>query len=223
MRIPFFNQHMALPFDGFQEHAEKVKECAWAFQQAIECFFSKECRKLVDYMNEVDRLETEADEIKVSIRRGLSNKSKLPVDKFQLFLYIQEQDKVLDCVEDCLNWISYHPNSDMPEALRKQFFDLVDSVIAPIEEVSHMVIEAKKYFADYSERQRRVVTDIIRSLHESEHEADRLEDSLKSEIFTTVTDPITVYHLVELAQRIGAIADHAENTGDIMRAMIEVD
>ena len=27
MRIPFFNMFMTSPFEGLQEHAEKVKEC----------------------------------------------------------------------------------------------------------------------------------------------------------------------------------------------------
>jgi len=223
MRISFFSQYAALPFDGFQEHAEKVKECAWAFQQATECFFSKDCKKFIEYMNEVDRLESEADEIKKNIRSVISKKSKMPVDKFNLFMYIQEQDKVLDCVEDCLNWISYHPVPVLPDELKKRFFDLVDAVIAPIEEVSVMVAEARKYFTDFSERQRNIVKGIIRNLHKSEHEADKIEEILKAEIFNQVTDPIAVYHMVELAKRLGDIANHAENTGDMMRAMIEVE
>jgi uncharacterized protein Yka (UPF0111/DUF47 family) len=35
MRIPFLSMFMTSPFVGLQEHAEKVKECAWTFQQAI--------------------------------------------------------------------------------------------------------------------------------------------------------------------------------------------
>jgi uncharacterized protein Yka (UPF0111/DUF47 family) len=33
-------------------------------------------------------------------------------------------------------------------------------------------------------------------------------------------DAVTVFHLVRLAEIIGSIADHAQNAGDMMRAMI---
>ncbi len=221
MRLPFFSQFAALPFDAFQEHAEKVKECAWAFQQAVECFFSESCDRFTEYLFEVDRLESEADEIKTSIRRTISKRTRMHVDKYQLFMYIQEQDKVLDCVENCLNWISYRPDTVLSDDLKKGFFDLVDAVITPIEEVSAMVREAHLYFDNHSEHQQRIVKDIIRNLHKCEHEADKLEDSLKFNIFAQVSDPIVVLHMVGLAERIGAIANHAENTGDVMRAMIE--
>ena len=223
MRLPFLTQFVELPFDLFQEHAEKVKECGWAFQQAIECNFSGNCDRFEEYLGEIDRLESEADKKKYEIRTILTKRSRMAVEKHQLFQYIREQDKVLDCVEDCVNWISYRPNMALPDNQRDMVFTLVDAVVTPIEEISHMVVEAKKYFVDHSPKQRRVVQDIITNLHRNEHEADKLEDTLKLTIFTQKSDPISVYHLVELVQRIGSIADHAENTGDIMRAMIEKD
>lgn len=33
-------------------------------------------------------------------------------------------------------------------------------------------------------------------------------------------DPVTVSHLFRLAEILGSIADHAEDAGDMMRAMI---
>jgi len=221
MRLPFFAPTGTLPFDGLQEHAIKVKECAWAFQQAIECYFTDTCDRFEEYQGEIDRLESEADEIKSSVRSMISKRGKLPVEKFQLFLYIQEQDKVLDCVEGCLNWIYYRPHSIVSDELRRGIFDLVDAVITPIEELSVMASEARKFFSDSSEKQREIVKGLIRSLHMCEHEADKMEDSLKLNIFTKESDPIVVLHMIGLIERIGAIANHAENTGDVMRAMIE--
>ena len=45
MRIPFLSLFVTSPFEGLLEHAEKVKECAWAFQQAMECHVSDRCRQ----------------------------------------------------------------------------------------------------------------------------------------------------------------------------------
>ena len=127
---------------------------------------------------------------------------------------------MLDSVEDSLNWLSYRIEPGIPEELRKDFFVLVDSVIEPLEELSRVVEEAKKYFDNYSDRQRNIVKGIIDNLRKMEYEADKIEDALKQRIFSINTDPVTTYHMIKLVEFIGSIADHAENSGDMMRAMI---
>lgn len=220
MRIPFLSLFMTSPFDGLQEHAEKVKEVAWAFQQAMECYVITRCTTFEDLRNEVIELEREADSIKRRIRGHIPKGTLMVVDKFQLFRYLREQDSVLDAVEDSLDWISYRPEPGVPDEIQQDFFLLVDATIDPIEELVRMVKEARKYFESYSDKQRNIVKDIIRSLRNMEHEADKLEDTLKRKVFSIVKDPISVFHLVRLAEIIGDIADHAQNAGDMMRAMI---
>ena len=211
---------MTSPFEELIEHAEVVKECAWAFQQAMECYTAEKCERFQEYLEEVDRLESQADAIKRRIRGHIPIGTIMPVSKFQIFLYIKEQDKVLDSVEDALNWLSYRTQPGLREEVKGDFLKLVDSVIEPIEELSRMLIEAKKYFDTYSDKQRNIVKHIINNLRIRENEADGIEDVLKLKIFSTETDPVAVYHTVRLAEIIGAIADHAENAGDMMRAMI---
>ncbi len=220
MRIPFLSLFMASPFDGLQEHAEKVKECVWAFQQAIECHVSNSCQTFEEFRQDVNRMESEADAIKRRIRGHLPKGTLMPVHNFQLFRYLKEQDKVLDAAEDALDWISYKSEPGIPKELEKDFFLLVDSVIEPIEELSNMVVEARKYFKTYSEKQRKAVKDIIHTLRQQEHEADKLEDTVKQKVFNMKTDPVTIFHMIRLAEIIGSIADHAENAGDMMRAML---
>ena len=220
MRIPFLPIHWASPFDGLLEHAEKVRECGWAFQQAVECHLSESCQAFEEYRQEVGRLESEADAIKRRLRGHLPKGTRMKVAKFELFAYIREQDKVLDSVQDALDWLSYRTNLAQDEDLKKQLLLLVDTVLEPIEDLSRMVAEAKKYFDSYSEKQRKIVKEIIQNLRKREHEADELEDEFKIKIFSLEKDPIGLFHMVKLAEIIGSIADHAENAGDMMRSMI---
>lgn len=220
MRLPFLSLFVTSPFDGLHEHAKKVKECAWVFQQAIECHISMKCQTFEEFRREVSKLESEADAIKRRIRGHIPVGTLMPVDKFQIFSYLGEQDRVLDSVEDALDWISYRSDQRIPEELEKDVFLLIDSVIEPIEELERMVVEARKYFKNYADKQRVLVKDIIRNLRRKEHQADRVEDELKQKTFALIKDPITVFHMVRLAETIGAIADHAENAGDMMRAML---
>ena len=161
MRIPFFSLFVTSPFEGLQEHAEKVRECAWAFQQAMECFGSDKCEEFDAFRQEVTTIESEADAIKRRIRGHIPKGTRMPVTKFELLMYIREQDKVLDSVQDALDWISYRTRPSIPEELKQDLLQLVDSVIEPIEELSRMVSEAKKYFDSYSEKQRRIVKEIF--------------------------------------------------------------
>ncbi|MGD8844945.1 MAG: TIGR00153 family protein [Desulfobacteraceae bacterium] len=220
MRLPFLSLFMSSPFAGIQEHAEKVQECAWAFQQAIECYVSKQCQTFDELRKEVNLLESQADAIKRRIRGHLPIGTLMPVSKFQLFRYLREQDGVLDAVEDALDWISFRQDPGIPPGLEKEFFLLIDAVIDPIEELSKMVQEARKYFQSYNEDQRTKVKDIIRNLRRQEHEADRVEDALKGKLFKMDIDAVSIFHLIRLVEIVGSVADHAENAGDMMRAML---
>jgi len=220
MRIPFISMFITSPFDGLQEHAEKVKECAWAFQQAIECHITDQCETFEEFRHEVDKLESEADAIKRRIRGHLPKGTLMPVDKFQLFRYLREQDKVLDAVEESLDWLSFRSEPGIPKALEKDFFLLVDAVMDPVEEMCRLVVEARKYFRSYSDKQRKIVKEIVHTLRRQEHDADKVEDAIKEKVLNMQIDAVTIFHMIRLAETIGSIADHAENAGDMVRAMI---
>lgn len=222
MRLPFLSMFMTSPFDGMQEHAEVVKDCAWAFQEAVECHVSYDCSRFDSLRKDIIQMERKADAIKRRIRGHIPKGTLMPVDKFQLFRYLREQDSVLDSVEHALDWLSLRPDGKIPKELQKDLFHLVDTVVDPIDELSSMVIEARKYFKNYKEKQRIVVKEIIRTLRLQEREADRVEHTIKKKIFNMDVDPITVFYVVRLAETIGSIADHAENAGDMMRAMVAV-
>lgn len=220
MRLPFVSVFRSSPFEGLLEHAEKIKECAWAFQQAIECHINDQCERFEQYRSEVDKLESEADAIKRRIRVRLPKGALIPVDKFELFRYLHEQDKVLDAIEEALDWLSFRSEPGIPQALEKDFFLLVDAVLDPVEEMCRMVSEARQYFKSFSKKQRRTIKDIIQTLRRHEHNADKVEDAIKAKVLNLPIDAVTVYHMIRFAETIGSIADHAENAGDMMQAMM---
>lgn len=220
MRIPFLSMFMTSPFDGLEEHAGKVKACALVFKKAIECHLKDDHEQYAALQNEVERLESEADAVKRRIRGHLPKGTLMPVDKFQLFRYLREQDAVLDAVEDILEWISFREDPGIPKELSENFMAFVEAVLNPIDELSDMVREARNYFQTYNENQRTKVKEIIVKLREQEQKADKHERHIKRRILNMEMDPITVMHMIRLAEYIGAIADHAENAGDMMRAMI---
>lgn len=220
MRIPFLSSVVTSPLNDVQEHAEKVKECSRAFEQAMACHMNDRCQSFETHRQDVIRLESEADSIKRRIRGHIPKEALMPVHKFELFMYLKEQDKVLDAVEDALNWLAHRTAPGIPDDLKDDFLGMAEAVIEPIEALSAMVKEARAYFKTYSDEQRTKVKNIIRDIRQKEHEADIKEEALKHKIFAIQTEAVTVFHTIKLTEIIGSIADHAENAGDMMRAMI---
>ncbi|MEA1866877.1 MAG: TIGR00153 family protein [Thermodesulfobacteriota bacterium] len=219
MRLLISSMFHKSPFEDLQKHADKVKECAHLFREAAVCYIGKKYKRFDVLTDQVARMESEADDIKRNIRNHLPRGILMPVDKFQLFDYLREQDKVMDEVEEALFWLSFRPEG-IPAELAADVHDLVEAVIPPIEKLPVLVTLATEYFKNKSTEQRNKIKSLIRDIRQHEREADHLERELKSKIFATIKDALVVFHLVRLAEHIGDIADHAQNASDRMRAMI---
>ncbi len=219
MRTMFMFLFPKSPFEHLKRHAEKVKECAWMFKKAFGCYLSVECQEFEDLKDKVAKLESEADKVKREIRESLPKGILLPVDKFQLFQYIREQDKVLDEVEEVLYWLSYRREA-IPEQLRDEYIFFVDLVIPPIEKLATLVQMALEYFKSHSDEKKDKIESLIRDIKQKEKEADFVERELKYKVFSLEGEALSVFYLIRLTELIGSIADHAENAADIMRAMI---
>ena len=219
MRTTFMSLFYKSPFGNLKRHADKVSECARVFHQAIECHLDKQCAMFDDLTDQVAVLESEADAIKRNIRGHLPKGILMPVDKFQFFMYLREQDKVLDAVEESLYWLSYRPG-ELEDEIAADLLYLVAKVLPSIEALSPLVAKAAEFFKSRSEEQREEIKSIIRDIRQAEHEADHLERELIRNVFTSVKDPLSVFHLIRLLETVGSIADHAQNASDMMRAMI---
>jgi predicted phosphate transport protein (TIGR00153 family) len=206
-------------FENLKKHGDKVSECARLFAKAVRCHLEQRIEEFDDLTDQVAKLESEADAIKRNIRGHMPKGILMPVDKFQFFMYLREQDKVLDSVEDALHWLSYRTEEVEGEVSEDLQF-LVEKALPPIEKLSPLMELAIGYFRSGSNEERDKIKSLIRDIRQHEHETDYLEQELKRKIFGTIKDPLHVFHLVRLVEIIGSIADHAQNASDMMRAMI---
>jgi predicted phosphate transport protein (TIGR00153 family) len=220
MRFGLFKLFRESPLDRLREHAEKIQAGGELFRKAIVCYLESDCGEFEELHMQVTALEGEADRIKQNIRAHLPKGVLLPVDKFQLLWYLREQDKTMDAMEDTLHWLSFR-TSLVPEPLVDDLLLMVDKAVEVIDQLPLMVKEAIQYFKSFSNKHRDVVKAVIHELRHKEFESDQIERKLKSDIFTlTLTDPATTFHLIRMVEYIGEISNHAENAGDMMRAMI---
>jgi predicted phosphate transport protein (TIGR00153 family) len=219
MRLLLSSLFYKSPFENLQRHAGKVKECAQLFKEAMICHIREEYEEFNLLTDQVAHLESEADAIKRNIRNHLPRGILMPVDKFQFFQYLREQDKVLDEVEEALFWLSFRAKG-LPEEVASDINHLVDAVVPCIERLPELVALATEFFRNKSEKQRGKMKSIIRDIRQRERESDVLERDLKFKIFSTIKETLVVYHLIRLVEIVGNIADHAQNASDRMRTMI---
>ena len=220
MRFSFFSLFFESPFIKLKNHANKVKECAWMFKRAAQCYVEQDCEEFDKLTEEVAKLESQADELKRNLRNHLPRGIFMPMDKFVLLDCLREQDHVLDDVEEALYWLSFKPMGEIPEELVGDFLHLIDAVIPAIEKLPDMSEQALVYFKSGTEDQRNKLKTIVRDIYQAEKEADHLEHELKKKAFALLKDPVEIYHIVRVVEIIGDICDHAQNASDRMRTMI---
>jgi predicted phosphate transport protein (TIGR00153 family) len=220
MRFSFFSLFYESPFKKLKDHADKVKECAWMFKRAVECYVELDCEEFDKLTEDVAKLESQADWLKRNLRNHLPRGLLMPVDKFVLLDCLREQDHVLDNVEEALYWLSFKPEGGVAEELVGDFLHLVDAVIPAIEKLPDMAEKAIVYFKNSTEENRDKLKIVIRDIHQAEKEADHLELELKKQAFAVLKDPVEIFHVVRLVEIIANIADDAQNASDRMRTMI---
>ena len=220
MRFSFTSLFYESPFKKLKDHADKVKECAWMFERAVECYVEQDCEEFDKLTEDVAKLESQADWLKRNLRNHLPRGLLMPVDKFVLLDCLREQDHVLDDVEEALYWLSFKAEGGIAEELVGDFLHLVDAVIPSIEKLPEMAEQAIAYFKNSTEENRDKLKIIIRDIHQAEKEADHLEHELKKRAFAVLQDPVEIFHFVRLVEIIANIADDAQNASDRMRTMI---
>lgn len=220
MHFPFFSFFMTALFKDIEEHAQQIKDYAWAFQQAAECFLNDKCESFEEHKQELLKIEMEADVVKRRITDRISRSFFFPLTKFQLFLFVKKQNDILVCIKDALEWLSYCRSDGIPAHLHKDFYLLVDASIEPIEELNEMVADAQKALRKFSEKHRSNAAKISNELRQKKNAAKKTESLLKQKIFGLDSDAVSLFFLVRLSEKIGKISLGAENAADSLQGIL---
>lgn len=220
MRTALLKLFRQSPFDGLLKHAEFIRESGPIFRLAILAYLDDSPEEFENHHNQVTILEHQGDLVKRNIRGHLPRGILMPMDKFQLLWYLREQDKILDSVQDSLHWLSYR-QTEIPDEMVDDLLLMVERVNEVLKAIHPLVSAAESYFTSFSEQQRDKVKDAIRLIREYEFQSDQVERELLSNILAYPFENSTsAFHLARLVEYLGNVANHAENAGDMMRAMI---
>ena len=221
-RMPVANTLRKSPFEGLYMHADKVRECIATMQRALQYYTDGKYEDFKELVTKVSELEGEADQIKGNIRNHLPRSIFMPVDKAYFLMLLREEDAILDYAEDATLWLELR-RTPIPESIKAEFMAHADKVVECVGVLQKAMENLRDLLeTSFSKKEREQTKILIYEIHKKEFEADVIERSLTKKIFALEKelDPISIFHLVKVVDLIAQIANHAENAGDRIRAMV---
>jgi len=210
------------PFGPLVEHSRKVHACVKLVRPLMEACVREDYEEVHRLQDQVTKLEYEADLVKHEIREHLPRRYFLPVARVDLEHFLHSQDEIADAAQD-FAVILLIRNTKIHADLVQEFFAFVDQVVL----VSETLTTAAGELEDLAETsfggaEADAVLNKISGLGEGEWKADRMQRKISQHIYRLEKelDPITILFYEKMLRALSAIANAAENTGDLLRVMI---
>jgi predicted phosphate transport protein (TIGR00153 family) len=210
------------PFGPLVEHTKKVHECVEMLKPLMEALVNEDYEEIHRIQDKISRLEYEADNIKHEVRQHLPRRYFMPVERVELERFISCQDKIADKVEDFAVILTLRKTKLHPAVMDK-FFDFIEQIFQVTGTLLGAAVELKNLAeVSFSGAEARHVLDILHGLNEEEWKADRMARSLSKDVYALEKqlDTITIIFYEKMILTLSAIANEAENAGDMLRTMI---
>jgi predicted phosphate transport protein (TIGR00153 family) len=210
------------PFGPLVEHTKKVHECVKLIGPLTQALLSGNDEEIHRLQDEVSRLEYEADVIKHEIREQLPRRYFLPVGRDELENFLRCQDKIADSVQDFAVVLFIRKTRVHPE-LKDLFLEFVEQVLKVSNTLNEAAVELQNLAeTSFGGAEATSVLDQIAGLGEQEWNADRMQRRLSRKIYSLEQelDPVTILFYDKMLHTLSRVANEAENTGDLLRAMI---
>jgi len=209
-------------YGPLHEHALKVQDCIGLLLPLVKSFLERNWGEVTRLKQEIHQREAEADKIKNEIRRSLSHSFLHSVERTEMLLTLKSQDDVADNCEG-VAWLLGIRQTPVLGEIGDATIKVCEQA-ASVGSVLVSVVEKLPALEErsYPPEQMRAVNALIDELRTEEHTCNILEHDALREVFRNEgsLDPVSVVFLMQIIQRLGGIADAAENTADCIERMI---
>ena len=210
------------PFGSLAQHAQQVRETVELIDPLIEAFLAEEAEKTEDIYQRISKLEHKADNIKNDIRDHLPKSLLMPVDRGDVLTFLKEQDRIADRAEDLAVLLTMR-RTRVIEPMRKPTRAMTDAVKATADAwfkvaADLTTLEGASFAGPEVDR----IMDSIRRISNLEWEADKRQAEASRVMFHHEEElgAVSVMLWMNIFRVLGSIADHAENTADLLRVML---
>ena len=201
---------------------ERVERCVACVPQLIDLLVASDSAGLERVAKEASVLEGLADEAKNEFRAKMPVRLFLPVDRRDLLRLITQIDGIANCAEDVGVLLTLRPY-ELPEGLEGELRALVDSVMKTVNAAGELVGMMDDLMgAGFAGTAAEVALAKADEIGRLEHDADKLQDRCAKTLFRAEDQmsPVAIFMWTKLLNKIGSIANHAENVGDQFRLFV---
>lgn len=221
IRTPIVKILRRSPIAGLERHFRYVRTGVKALERTVKSYLDEDYDNFKKFAEKVYKSEDQADRIKANIRNHLPKFIFIPIDKGDFLVLLKEADGILDTAEDVAVLMEMK-HTTIPENMKVNFKEVMKKAINIVYtlgkalDLFHFMLESS-----LGGKTRQEIKNVIHSIHKLEHESDRIEKKLSKQLFNSKNlDPISILHLLKIIDRMGCMADHAENAADMIRAML---
>ena len=203
------------PVVPMEKHIGIAHKCARRLVGFFEAVVAGKWNDARSIQEEIDRLESEADELKKDIRLHLPKSLFMPVPREDLLELLLVQDKIANRAKEVSD-IVMGRQLEIPEPIAADFLTFVERCTDATRQARKSVRELDELFTTgFRGAEVELVASMIETLDNIETETDDLEVELRSKLFAVEKnyDPVNVIFLYQVIGGIGEVADMAERVG----------
>jgi predicted phosphate transport protein (TIGR00153 family) len=222
MRIPLANLLARNPLPKVGELMDEVVRTSDRVQDLVALLAEGDQAGVERLAKEISTMEGKADDAKNAARSKMPVRLLMPVDRRDVLKLISEIDAIADCAEDVGVLLTIRPLT-VPEDMKPVLTLFVDRVVETVREAEKLIkliddLVESGFAGPPAER----VLEQSAILGRAEHEADKIQDQCARVLFKEEDNmpPAAVFMWTKVLNKIGDMANHAENVGDQFRLFV---
>ncbi len=192
---------------NIDKYLENILKSSLIFEAGLREYFEGKREEFEKRTVEIQKLESESDEIRRDIKYKLYKELLIPDARGDVLGLLETMDDVIDTAEMVMVRFSIEEPKVWPE-LKDDFIELT---AASTKCVAELVAAARAFFREITK-----VADCLVKVHFWEHEADKIEKRIMRKAFEgDFIDKLSLkVHMRYFAERISLLADKAEDVAD---------
>ena len=210
------------PVTPLQEHMEKVVSCVSELAPFIRAVIAEDQEGVARHYQNIVTMEHEGDILKKELRLRLPSSLFMPVDRRDILEVLTMQDMVAGSTKDVAGLI-YQRNMRIPKTMGKDFKKLIKRCIDACGQAHVAICELDELIeTGFGKSERKRVGRLLLKLDETEHDADKLEVELRSELLELENElhPVNIMFLYKVIEDTGKVADRAQRVGSRLQLML---
>ena len=222
MRIPLANLLARNPLPKVGDLMSEVMRTSDRVQTLIDLLAKGDQAGVERLAKEISAMEGKADDAKNAARSKMPVRLLMPVDRRDVLKLISEIDAIADCAEDVGVLLTIRPLT-VPEDMKPVLALFVESALETIREAAKLIdlidgLVESGFAGPPAER----VLEQSAILGRAEHEADKIQDQCARVLFKEEDSmpPAALFMWTKVLNKIGDMANHAENVGDQFRLFV---